>query len=207
MKLLLTGFEPFGGSHLNPSEQVVRSIARDGLAGVDLRVEVLPVDRYAGPAKLINAAKAFKPDAILCLGEAGRRFVISIERVAINLLDYRIADNTGHQVVDEPIASDGPAAYFVTLPVRAMLSAARDAGVPAELSLTAGAFLCNQVTYEILRHLAAQKIPTPAGFIHLPPLPEQVANREPQMPSMGLDVQVRGVRAAISAIQTVNREP
>jgi pyroglutamyl-peptidase len=201
MKLLLTGFEPFGGSAINPSEQTVRVIARDGLMGIDLRTEILPVDRKRGPAQLIGAAREFQPDAILCLGEASRRMAVSIERVAINLLDYRIADNNGHQAIDEPIVPDGPAAYFVTLPVRAMLEAARDASVPAELSLTAGAFLCNQVTYEILHDLAMRRLATPAGFIHLPALPEQAVSREPLMPSMGLETMVRGVRAALGAIQ------
>jgi pyroglutamyl-peptidase len=201
MKLLLTGFEPFGGSAINPSEQTVRVLARDGLTGIDLRVEILPVDRTRGPAQLIAATQTFQPDAILCLGEASRRLALSVERVAINLLDYRMADNGGQQVVDELIVPDGPAAYFVTLPVRALLDAVRDASVPVELSLSAGAFLCNQVTYEILHHLATHQLPTPAGFIHLPALPEQAVSREPLMPSMGLETMVRGVRAAIGAIQ------
>jgi pyroglutamyl-peptidase len=201
MKLLLTGFEPFGGSAINPSEQTVRALAREGLPDIELRAEILPVDRQRGPAKLIGAAREFQPDAILCLGEASRRCALSLERVAINLLDYRIADNTGHQARDEPIAPDGPAAYFVTLPVRAMLEAVRDVNVPAELSLSAGAFLCNQVTYAVLHDLATRNLRTPAGFVHLPALPEQAANREPLIPSMGLETMVRGVRAAIGAIQ------
>ncbi|MBI3733231.1 MAG: pyroglutamyl-peptidase I [Chloroflexi bacterium] len=201
MNLLLTGFEPFGGSTINPSEQVVRALAREGLDGIALHTAILPVDRARGPATVIEAARRFQPDAILCLGEASRRLAISIERVAINLMDYRIADNSGQQVVDEPIAPDGPAAYFVTLPTRAMLEAARAAGAPAELSLSAGAFLCNQVTYAILHHLAQNQLAIPAGFIHLPALPEQAVKHYPLIPSMAVETMVRGVTAAIRAIE------
>src|SRR5262245_51306579 len=138
MKMLLTGFKPFGVSQVNPSEQVVGRLTRDGVPGVTLHSAILPVDRQGSPATLLNAVRALHPDAILCLGEATRRMAISVERVALNLLDYRMADNAGHQAIDEPIVPDGPAAYFVTLPVRAMLEAVRAAGIPAELSLKIG---------------------------------------------------------------------
>src|SRR2546427_12290933 len=127
--------------------------------------------------------------------------VIEAERVAINLLDYRMVDNAGHQAVDEPIVPDGPAAYFVTLPVRAMLDAVRMAGIPAELSLSAGAFLCNQVTYELLHYLTIHQLAIPTGFVHLPALPEQVINAYPPMPSMALETMVRGICAVIGALQ------
>jgi pyroglutamyl-peptidase len=206
MKLLLTGFEPFGGSHINPSEQVVLAIAHDGLAGVELRAGILPVDRTHSAAKALDLIAEFQPDAIVCLGEASRRLALSIERIGINLMDYRIADNSGNLVADEPIVRGGPAAYFVTLPVRAMLAAVREAGVPAELSLSAGAFLCNQVTYEVLHYLATHNLSAPAGFIHLPALPEQAARRDPLIPSMGLETMVKGVRAAIGAVRTTLAE-
>ena len=124
MKLLLTGFEPFGGNSVNPSEQVVRALAalpRERLPRLQLRTAVLPVDRVNGPAALVRAMNKYRPEAVLCLGEASRGIAISIERVAVNLMDYRIADSSGRQVQDELIAPDGPAAYFATLPVRAML--------------------------------------------------------------------------------------
>jgi len=176
MKMLLTGFEPFGGSQVNPSREVVGRLARDGVPGVALHSAILRVDRQGGPATLLNAVRALHPDAILCLGEAARRMAISIERVALNLLDYRMADNAGHQAVDEPIVPGGPAAYFVTLPVRVILDAVRTAGIPAELALSAGAFLCNQVTYELLHYLTTHQLDIPAGFVHLPALPEQVTS-------------------------------
>ena len=200
MKLLLTGFEPFGGSAVNPSEQVVRVLAQERLRRVQLRTAILPVDRVNSPAALIRAMQKYRPDVVLCLGEASGRMAISIERVAINLMDYRIADNAGNQAQDEPIVPDGPAAYFVTLPVRAMLEAVRAANVPAELSLSAGAFLCNQVLYTLLHHLALNNPGVGAGFAHVPPLPEQVVNKDRLIASMGLDIMLTGIRAAISAV-------
>ncbi len=200
MKLLLTGFEPFGESKVNPSEKVVRALAQQGVDGVELFTVILPVDRVRGPDTLVRAARGTNPDAVLCLGEASRRIAVSIERVAINLMDYRIPDNAGEQVVDAPISPGAPAAYFCTLPVRAMLAAVCAAGTPAELSLSAGSFLCNQVTYALLHYLATNRLDTPAGFIHLPRLPEQVAGQTPAAPSMSLETMITGVRAAIGAI-------
>jgi pyroglutamyl-peptidase len=207
MKVLLTGFEPFGGSQVNPSAQVVHTLVRDGVPGVTLHSAILPVDRQGGPATLLNAVRVCQPDVILCLGEAARRPAISIERVALNLLDYRMADNSGHQAVDEPVVPDGPAAYFVTLPVRAMLNAVHAAGIPAALSLSAGAFLCNQVTYALLHYLTIHQLAIPAGFVHLPALPEQVTNAYPPMPSMALETMACGICAVIGALQATIPSP
>jgi pyroglutamyl-peptidase len=202
MNVLLTGFEPFGESPVNPSEQVVRTLAGRGIEGVQLHTAILPVDREGGPAALLAALDDVRPEAVLCLGEASRRAAISVERVAINLLDYRIADNAGNRVVDQPVVAGGPAAYFVTLPARAICEAIQGAGIPVELSLSAGAFLCNQVTYVLLHHLASQQICIPAGFIHLPALPEQAARQSPAIPSMGLETMVTGIEMAIRVIHT-----
>src|SRR5262245_20860410 len=118
-----------------------------------------------------------------------------------------MADNTGHQAIDESIVPNGPAAYFVTLPVRAMLEAVRAAGIPAELSLSAGAFLCNQVTYELLHYLTIHWLDIPAGFVHLPALPEQVTNADPPVPSMALETMGRGICAVIGALQAAIPSP
>jgi pyroglutamyl-peptidase len=195
MKILITGFEPFGGSTVNPSIQVVRAMASAPLDNVDLCTAMLPVDRITGPSTLVLAVDTYKPDVVLCLGQATGRTTLSIERVAVNLLDYHIADNSGALVTDEPVVPDGPAAYFVTLPVRDLLSAVRDACVPAELSLSAGTFLCNQVLYTLLHHIAVNGLAIKAGFIHVPALPEQVVDKP--APSMSLQTMTAGIRAAL----------
>jgi pyroglutamyl-peptidase len=200
MKLLLTGFEPFGGSHVNPSIQVVRILADSPLEGMDLHTAMLPVDRVSGPATLVLAVESFKPDVVLCLGQATGRSVLSIERVALNLLDYTIPDNSGAVITDEQIVPDGPTAYFSTLPVREIRDAVQAVGVPSELSLSAGAFLCNQVLYTLLHHVAVNKLPIKVGFIHMPALPEQVIDRPSSVPSMSLETMVKGVGAAINAL-------
>lgn len=200
MRLLLTGFEPFGGQSVNPSERVVEALRAQPFPGVDLCTKILPVDHERGPATLLAAVEAAQPDVVLCLGEAGRRMRLVIERVAINLLDYPIADNTGRHIVDQPIVADGPAAYFVTLPVRALHAAVRECGVPVELSLSAGTFLCNQVTYTLLHHLAISGATSRAGFIHLPFLPEQAAREPGAVPSMSLEPMLRGLSTMIALL-------
>lgn len=202
MKLLLTGFEPFGGSDINPSEQVVKKLADKKIKGIELITAILPVDREAGPEKLIRAVEKNQPDAVICLGEARGRMAISIERVAVNLMDYRIEDNAGNLIQDQPIIPDGSPAYFCTLPVRKLMEAVQKVDVPAQLSLSAGAFLCNQVIYTLLHYLDTHKINTPAGFIHLPSLPEQVVDEQPIKPSMELHTQVTGIEAVIEVIKT-----
>jgi pyroglutamyl-peptidase len=200
MRILLTGFEPFGGSSVNPSIQVVRALAGERIDGIELSVAMLPVDRVSGPSTLITALDTYRPDRVVCLGQASGRAALSIERVAVNLLDFNIADNAGALVTDEPIVPGGPAAYFATLPVRQMLVAVRAAGVPAELSLSAGTFLCNQVLYTLLHHLAVNGMSAPAGFIHVPALPEQAAAHHGLIPSMSLDTMIAGVHAAVRAL-------
>ena len=200
MRLLLSGFEPFDGRDINTSEAAMRALREHQYHDVELHTALLPVDRGRGPAALLQAVQTVQPDAVLCLGEAKGRLRVSIERVAINLLDYRIPDNAGNQIVDEPIVPDGPAAYFVTLPVRAMVQAVADAGVPAELSLSAGAFLCNQVSYVLLHELATRQVQCRAGFIHLPLLPEQAAREPVPVPSMSLEVVERGLRAVVETL-------
>jgi pyroglutamyl-peptidase len=202
LKLLLTGFEPFGDSPTNPSEQVVRALKAKNLPGIALSTAILPVDRVRGPAALLDAFNRARPDAVVCLGQAGHRSAVSIERVAVNLLDYPMADNGCQQAVDEPIVPDGPAAYFATLPVRALQEAAQVAGVPTELSLSAGAFLCNQVMYTLLHHVATNGWSIPVGFIHLPYLPTQAAQMKGNPPSMALETMCVGLCAMIGALTT-----
>jgi pyroglutamyl-peptidase len=206
VKILVTGFEPFGGSSLNPSEQVVRALLGQSASDPELvpggmvATAILPVDRFSGPEALRSALERTQPDAVLCLGEAARRATLSVERVAINLMDYRIPDNSGQQATDLPVVPGGPAAYFVTLPVRAMLAAVQGAGVPVELSLSAGSYLCNQVLYDLLHQLSGREPIIRAGFIHLPSLPEQASQASPAYPSMALETMLKGVLAALAVL-------
>lgn len=200
MRLLLAGFEPFGTSSINPSKQVVHVLANETIPNVHLETAILPVDHEEGPQVLLKALDAVKPDAVLCLGLAARRTVISIERVAINLLDFRIPDNAGNQIKDQPIEPDGPVAYFASLPIHKILDSLKENGIPAELSLSAGTYLCNQITYILLHQLQSQGLNIPAGFIHLPALPEQAAQMKGSIPSMSLETMVTGIRTAIQVI-------
>jgi pyroglutamyl-peptidase len=200
MDLLLTGFEPFGGATINPSEQVIHKLIGQEIDGAHIRTEILPVDRFRGPEQLIRSLGSHLPDAAICLGEASGRSVISLERIAINLLDFRIPDNSGVQVVDEPIIPDGPAAYMSTLPLREIHNALKDAGIPVELSLSAGSFLCNQSFYQLMHFLANSKKDIPAGFIHLPALPEQAAIQSKLIPSMSLELSLAAVREVVRCI-------
>ena len=207
MKFLVTGFEPFGTSTINPSAQVVQALAGRQFNGFVVETAVLPVHRHLGPQTLLDLVPQHQPDAVICLGEAGGRTAVSIERVAINLLDFGIADNNGLVVQDEPIVPDGPAAYFATLPVRSLQQAVLAAGIPAELSLSAGAFLCNQVMYELLHFLARQQLAVPAGFVHLPLLPEQAASQKPLRPSMALEGMVTAVTTILHTLHNVTQDP
>jgi pyroglutamyl-peptidase len=201
MRLLLTGFEPFGDSSINPSQQIIERLEAEGLPGIELLTAILPVDRLRGPEKLLQRIEKFHPEAILCLGEASTRAVLSIERLAVNLLNFTIPDNQGVQVEDEPIIPGGPAAYFATLPVRKACEAVKAAQVPVEISLSAGSYLCNQVFYTLLNFLVHQGLDIPAGFIHLPKLPEQAAAQQAAGPSMSLETSLRGIRAVVEVLR------
>lgn len=161
---------------------------------------VLPVDYLQGPAALIKALELTNYDGILSLGEASRRPAISIERVAVNLMDYRMPDNGGRTLTDKPIQLGSPAAYFSSLPVREILERLLAQGIPAELSLSAGAYLCNQVMYTLLDYLSKRESRTPAGFIHLPSLPEQVSSSGAALSSMSFDTSLRGIELSIEVI-------
>lgn len=197
MNLLLTGFEPFNGSPINPSEQVVSALSGQNLSGFNIRAVTLPVDQYRGPDALLTAVQRHQPAAIICLGEAAGRPVVSIERIAVNLQDFRIPDNSGNWVEDKPVVLEGPAAYFSTLPVRAIVSKLHETGIPAEISLSAGTYLCNLVFYTLLHHLTTQALAIPAGFIHLPSLPAQIPLRDRPGPSMALETSLQAIRTAI----------
>lgn len=200
MRLLLTGFEPFGGSSINPSALVLDRIRGDHLDHVKIFTSVLPVDSEMAPAQLIQKIDAIRPETVLCLGEAPGRPVISIERVAINLLDYRIPDNANRLLSDRPVMENAPTAYFSTLPVRVLYDALINQNIPAELSLTAGSYLCNQIFFHLMHRASVDPGILSAGFIHLPSLPEQVVKRPNVGPSMSLDTLVDALHIILKVL-------
>jgi len=199
MKLLLTAFDPFGGDAINPALEAVKLVA-DKIGRFDIvKLEVPTVFRKS----IDTVAKAIeeeKPDVVLCIGQAGGRFEITPERVAINVDDARIKDNEGNQPIDTKIFEDGENAYFTTLPIKAMVEAIREANLPAAVSNTAGTFVCNHLMYGVLYTLAKKYPHIKGGFTHVPFIPAQVARRTPVAPYMALEDIKRGLEAAIAAI-------
>lgn len=198
--VLVTGFEPFGGERTNPSWEVCERL---GYAVAGLRVERLLVPcEFGRSIEVVAAAVArHQPSLVICLGQAGGRTRLSIERVAINVDDARMADNAGAAPVDEPVVALGPPAYFATLPVKAMAAAARAAGVAAEVSNSAGTYVCNHLMYGVLHLLATGGATARAGFIHVPYAEGQVLER-PAVASMSIESMTLGVAAAIAAAAT-----
>ncbi len=192
---LLTGFDPFDNTTVNPSWCVARALARQRIAGHQVVAAQLPTAFGQALTHLHALLQAHRPALVLCLGLAAGRTALSIERIGINVIDARIPDNEGAQPVDMPVVPHGPAAYFATLPIKAMLRAVRQSGIAAEVSQSAGTFVCNQVLYGLL-HLLHQGAGAPGargGFIHVPQLPEQ------GLPGMPLRNMVRGVYTALWA--------
>ena len=198
MKILVTGFDPFGGEKVNPALEVVKSLP-SVIHGAEIRWVEIPTVFYKSAEVLETAIVRYQPDAVLCIGQAGGRASLTPERVAINQDDARIPDNQGNQPIDTPIRLDGQAAYFSTLPIKAMVQAIKEEGLPATVSNTAGTFVCNHLMYQAL-YLADKKFPhMRAGFMHIPYMTEQVINK-PNTASMNLTDIVRDIEAAIGAI-------
>jgi pyroglutamyl-peptidase len=195
--VLVTGFEPFGGEDINPAWEICRDLP-EAIGATRIHVLQVPCEFRTAIEVVAGEIGRLEPAIILSLGQAGGRSAMSVERVAINVDDARIDDNAGHAPVDEPVAGGGPAAYFATVPVKAMVAAMREADVPAQVSNTAGTFVCNHLMYGVLHFLAASRREARAGFIHVPWLDAQALAR-PQEPSMALSTMVRGVEAALSA--------
>lgn len=197
-RLLITGFEPFGGETVNPSWEVARALHGRQVGTAQVVAEQLPCVFAQSLPALRAALRRHRPQWVVGLGLAGSRSAISLERVAVNLCDARIADNAGDQPAGTPVVAGGPAAYFTRLPVKALLQRLQAASLPAELSLSAGSFVCNQVMYGLLHALRRQPS-VAAGFIHLPPLPAQAA-AHPGSRVMALDAQVRGIALVVEAL-------
>ena len=198
MKILVTGFDPFGGEKVNPALEAVKSLP-SVIHGAEIRWVEIPTVFYQSAEILEAEIDRYQPDVVLCIGQAGGRASLTPERVAINQDDARIPDNQGNQPIDTPIRLDGEAAYFSTLPIKAMVQAIKEEELPASVSNSAGTFVCNHLMYQAL-YLADKKFPNMrAGFMHIPYMTEQVINK-PNTASMNLADIVKGIEAAIGAI-------
>ena len=191
-KVLLTGFEPFGTASSNPSGEIVKQISGDSIV-----TAILPVTYAQSAERLLELIAEHNPDVVICLGQAEGRTQITPEKVAINLDDARLPDNAGVQRSDVKILDNGPDAYFTTLPIKEMVDAAKAAGVPASVSLSAGAFLCNHVFYVAQNNFAGTKVRS--GFVHVPLMDSQ-APEFPGLPTMPLDQMVKAVRAMLEVL-------
>ena len=202
--VLITGFEPFGGESVNPSWEVVSGLDNVIIGGCRVVARQLPCVFGESLAVLNGAIDALSPSLVLAVGQAGGRTDITVERVAINVDDARIADNQGQQPVDVPVVADGPAAWFSTLPIKAMVMAMRNAGIPASVSQTAGTFVCNHVMYGLL-HKLRDAPAVKGGFIHIPYLPQQAA-QHPGVPSMAAETVRRALEVAIATALQVESD-
>lgn len=198
MKILVTGFDPFGEDKINPAIESVKKIP-DEIKGVKIIKLEIPTVYMKSLEKIDEAIKEYNPDVILSIGQAGGRPDITVERVGINVDDYRIKDNEGNQPIDTKIYDDGENAYFSNLPIKAIVENIRKNNIPASISNTAGTFVCNHVLYGV-QYLLDKKYPNKkSGFIHIPFLPEQVINR-PNTPSMSISTIVKALTLALEAI-------
>lgn len=201
MKILVTGFDPFGGEPTNPAIESVKRID-DNIEGAEIIKLEIPTVFHKAADVVEEKIKEVKPDVVLSIGQAGGRYGIAVERVAINQDDARIEDNEGNQPIDVVIREDGAPAYFSTLPIKAMVEEIKKENLPASVSNTAGTFVCNHIMYQDL-YLAEKYGNIKAGFIHVPFLTEQVVDKK-DTASMSLEDIVRGLNAAIRAIVKYN---
>ena len=192
-KILVTGFEPFATSSLNPSGEIVKA-----LIGDDLVTAILPVVFGQASAQLRELIDLHKPSAVLCLGQAEGRSAMTPERIAINLDNARIADNAGNQPLEQKITADGPDGYFSTLPIEKMVTSMKAAGIPASISLSAGTFVCNHIFYVLQDYL--KDSPIKSGFMHVPLMDEQ-RKEFPNLPTMPIRQMVAGVEIALNVLR------
>ena len=199
MKILVTGFDPFGGESVNPAYEAVKLLP-DVIGGAEIfKLEIPTVFSLSGQA-VEEGIRKYEPDVVICVGQAGGRASISVEKVAINFVDARIPDNNGEQPLDEPLQADGPAAYFATLPVKAMVQHVKEAGLPCYLSFTAGTYVCNSIMYNVL-YMCEKRYPgIRAGFIHVPYACGQVIDKANTTPSMPLETIAKSLEYAIEAV-------
>jgi len=194
MKIIVTGFDPFGGETINPSIECVKALPE--IEGVELIRLELPTVFKESAKRLNEVINDVKPDAVLSVGQAGGRPGITMERIAINVDDARIPDNISQQPIDETIQTEGEAAYFTTLPIKRIVKAIREAGISAEVSNSAGTFVCNHIMYQSLFAATKADKPFKAGFMHIPFIPEQTTDK----PSLPLEESTKALQIAIETI-------
>ncbi|MBT2322872.1 pyroglutamyl-peptidase I [Variovorax paradoxus] len=204
--MLLTGFEPFDKEALNPSWEAVRALDGWRCEGTVVHARRISCVFGAALGELDAAIDELRPQLVLAIGQAGGRSEIMPERVAINIDDGRICDNAGCQPIDEPVVAGAPAAYFSSLPIKAIVRDLRAGGVPASVSNTAGTFVCNHLFFGLMHRIATRPVPgMRGGFIHIPYLPEQAA-RFPGLPSMALDTVIAALRIAVATSLAVRED-
>lgn len=203
-KILLTGFEHFGNTEHNPAESVARTLDGKTVGESEVVSRIVPSSFFECIEFVQDSITEIKPEVVVMMGEYGGRATVSVERIAQNLNDgsrYQLKDNNGRILQGQMTVPDGPVAYYSTLPIRAMVKAMREAGVPSEISDTAGTFCCNHLMYGILHHIHVNELPIRAGWIHLPHLPQTAAMPENLgAPSMSVETSSLGVEIALRAI-------
>ncbi|QDU09397.1 pyroglutamyl-peptidase I [Gimesia aquarii] len=202
-KVLLTGFEPYGNTPTNPAESVARALDGTLVGDAEIVSRIVPNVFFECIDFVCAAIAEVQPELVIMLGEYGGRAMITVERLAQNFNDgtrYHLADNAGNVLQGQPTVAEGPAAYYTTLPLRAMVKAMRAAGIPSDISDAAGTFCCNHLMYGVLHHIAQEQLPIRAGWIHLPHLPSVAAMDENLgAPSMSVKTSTAGVKAGIQA--------
>lgn len=204
MKVLITGFDPFGGEKINPAWEAVKALP-DNIDGIEVVKLQIPTVFKKSAKKLFENIDSVKPDVVICVGQAGGRYEFSVERVAINIDDGRIPDNDGYQPVDSPVFEDGENAYFSTLPIKAIVEEVKKVGIPSAVSNTAGTYVCNHIMYSLLYYLNKNNLNIKGGFIHVPFIPEQVVEKK-NTPYMELTRITKALEIAIKAIRDYKKD-
>ena len=204
MKVLITGFDPFGGEKINPAWEAVKALP-DNIDGIEVVKLQIPTVFKKSAKKLFENIDSVKPDVVICVGQAGGRYEFSVERVAINVDDGRIPDNDGYQPVDSPVFEDGENAYFSTLPIKAIVEEVKKAGIPAAVSNTAGTYVCNHIMYSLLYYLNKNNLNIKGGFIHVPFIREQVVEKK-NTPYMELTRITKALEISIKAIRDYEKD-
>ena len=199
MKVLITGFDPFGGESINPAWEAVNAM-QDMVDGIEVIKLQIPTVFKKSAEKLFAGIDEHKPDVVKCIGQAGGRYDMSVERVAINMDDGRIPDNEGYQPIDTPVYEDGENAYFATLPIKGIVEEIKAAHIPASVSNTAGTYVCNHIMYSLLYYISKNNLNIKGGFIHVPYITQQVVDKK-NMPYMEVSTITKALESAVKALK------